>query len=439
MSKLPLLVGESGVTVFSNSMTQDVQFHAGKSFCHTERLVTPQTGTLRRAALLLAGGSVVAVLFSIAVSHILLGAALLTLLISRERPSFPPVGIPLALFFGWTVLSLAISPDPMLGLSQLKKFYVYAVLLVVYTTFRGAEDVRRVAVAWALIATASGAWGFVQFWQKRSDAISTGQDFYLHYVADRATGFMSHWMTFSAEQMMAGLLLAALLLFGALRPWLWACLVVIAGSIAIAWTRGVWIAALVAAVYLVACWRPKVLLLSPVVLAAAFFVAPRSVQERAISIIRPHGNADSNTHRAILFRTGLVMIREHPWFGVGPDMIKRDFMKYVPADIPRPLPEGYYQHLHNFYFQYAADRGIPAVLALLWLIGKAVVDFVRAVRKLPEIDIVRRGVLHGCIAGIIAILVEGVFETNLGDSEVLTMFLAMIAAGYVTAREVEHA
>ena len=401
--------------------------------------MTPQDGTLRRAALILAGGSVVAVLFSIAVSHILLGAALLTLLIARERPRFPPIGIPLAVFFGWTLLSLAFSPDPMLGLPQLKKFYVYTVLLVVYTTFRGTEDVRRVAVAWALIATASGAWGFVQFWQKRNEALSQGFDFYLHYVADRATGFMSHWMTFSAEQMMAGLLAAALLLFGALRAWVWVCVAVIGGSIAIAWTRGVWIAAGIAAMYLIAVWRPKMLLFVPVAAGLGFVVAPYSVQQRAISIVRPHGETDSNSHREILFRTGLVMIRTHPWFGLGPDMIKRDFMKYVPPDIPRPLPEGYYQHLHNFYMQYAADRGIPAVLALLWLIGKALVDFARAVRSLAPGDSLRRGVLHGCIAGIIAILIEGVFETNLGDSEVLTMFLAVIAAGYVTAREVKHA
>ena len=400
--------------------------------------MTPQSGTLQRAALILAGGSVVAVLFSIAVSHILLGAALLTLIVGRIRPSFPPIALPLALFAGWTLLSLALSPDPMLGVAQLKKFYVYTVLLVVYTTFRGAEDVRRVAVAWAIIATASGAWGFVQFWQKRSEALSKGFDFYLHYVGDRATGFMSHWMTFSAEQMMAGLLLAALLLYGALRPWLWLCAAVIGGSIAIAWTRGVWIATAAACVYLIAAWRPKMLFLAPVVLGAGLFIAPRSVQERAISIVRPHGETDSNTHRAILFRTGMVMIRTHPWFGLGPDMIKRDFMKYVPEDIPRPLPEGYYQHLHNFYMQYAADRGIPAVLALLWLIVKAMVDFGRAVRGLPADNTLQRAVLHGCIAGIIAILVEGVFETNLGDSEVLTMFLAVIGAGYVTAREVGH-
>ena len=89
-------------------------------------------------------------------------------------------------------------------------------------------------------------------------------------------------------------------------------------------------------------------------------------------------------------------------------------------------------------FSQSPDRGIPAVLALLWLIVKAVVDFGRAVRRLPADNTLQRAVLHGCIAGIIAILVEGVFETNLGDSEVLTMFLGVVGAGYVTAREVGH-
>jgi putative inorganic carbon (HCO3(-)) transporter len=42
--------------------------------------------------------------------------------------------------------------------------------------------------------------------------------------------------------------------------------------------------------------------------------------------------------------------------------------------------------------------------------------------------------LHAGIAVILAILAEGFLEYNLGDSEVLTLFLAATAFGYV-ARE----
>ncbi len=39
--------------------------------------------------------------------------------------------------------------------------------------------------------------------------------------------------------------------------------------------------------------------------------------------------------------------------------------------------------------------------------------------------------LHGAIAAILAIFAEGFAEYNLGDSEVLTLFLAVVAFGYI--------
>ena len=50
-----------------------------------------------------------------------------------------------------------------------------------------------------------------------------------------------------------------------------------------------------------------------------------------------------------------------------------------------------------------------------------------------------RFVLHGSIAVILAILAEGFFEYNLGDSEVLTIFLAVLAFGYIALEAPEVA
>jgi O-antigen ligase len=110
------------------------------------------------------------------------------------------------------------------------------------------------------------------------------------------------------------------------------------------------------------------------------------------------------------------------------------FDRYVPADVPRPLPEGWYGHLHNIYLQYAAERGIPTLFALLWMIGKILWDFARALRgKVAATE--ARFVLHGAIAVTAAILAEGLLEYNLGDSEVLMLFLAVVAFGYVAIEE----
>jgi putative inorganic carbon (hco3(-)) transporter len=263
----------------------------------------------------------------------------------------------------------------------------------------------------------------VQFWLKHRQAAAERSDFYLFYVANRVTGFMSHWMTFSAELMIAGLMLAALLLLGRERRAWWAALAVIGGGIAIAWTRSVWLGTIAGVVYLVAAWKPKWLFAAPALLAVLALAAP----ERVSSIWQPRGNVDSNSHRSVTFRTGIEMIKAQPLLGVGPEMVGREFERFVPADIPRPLPVGFYGHLHNFYLQYAAERGIPTALALLWLIGRALLDFVRAARGA---DTRSRWVFHGAIAVILAILVEGVFEHNINDAEVLTMFVAVLAMGY---------
>jgi O-antigen ligase len=117
--------------------------------------------------------------------------------------------------------------------------------------------------------------------------------------------------------------------------------------------------------------------------------------------------------------------------GLGPDVVKLHFRDSVPADIPRPLPDGFYGHLHNIYLQYAADRGIPTMLMMLWVLVQSLVDFTRGLHKLPRGPANRRFLLCGAVAVILATMVEGVVEYNLGDSEVLTMFLVVLACGYL--------
>jgi O-antigen ligase len=168
-----------------------------------------------------------------------------------------------------------------------------------------------------------------------------------------------------------------------------------------------------------------------------FFLSPHALKERIASVVEAHGDVDSNRHRAVLRETGMVIIRAHPWFGLGPEQVKYQFDQWVPASA-RPLPVGDYGHLHNIYLQYAAERGIPTALALLWMIGKVLWDFgISLRRKLADSEV--RFVLHGAIAAIIAILAEGFAEHNLGDSEVLTLFLAVIAFGYIAIQQDEQA
>jgi putative inorganic carbon (HCO3(-)) transporter len=392
---------------------------------------------LDRPAFYLTCGSLISILFSIAVSQILLALALAALLLSSEPLRLPPIRLPLALFVAGTVISLLLSGHIREGTPQIRKFFVLAVLLVVYSTFRKIREIRVVILLWTGVATLSAVRSLFQFLQKYREAQERHQDFYNAYVGARISGFMSHWMTFGGEEMIVLLLLAAFLFFSLMPRWKtvgWICAVVLAASMVLGLTRSIFLLGFpVGLLYLLWFWHRWLVVSVPVVAAIALLVAPAVLRERVISIVQPHGRTDSNEHRAILRETGVAMIRAHPWFGLGPEQIKAQFDQWVPADIPRPLPDGWYGHLHNIYLQYAAERGIPTMLALMWMIGKILWDFARALRgKLGSTE--ARFVLHGAIAVILAILAEGFLEYNLGDSEVLTLFLAVVGFGYI-ARE----
>ena len=394
---------------------------------------------LERATFALTFGSVVAILFSIAASNILLALAFSALLMSGAKLRFPPIKLPLAFFVGLTVLSLVLSPDPSSGRPQIRKFFVFLTLLAVASAFRSVKQARWLVLTWAGVATLSAFQSFVQFYDKLQQSRQIGQNFYQFYMEERTSGFMSHWMTFGSQEMYALLLLGAFLFWSPSRsrkPWLWMILAaVIALAILIGFTRGIWLATGVAGLYLVWHWNRKLVWLAPVALAILVWLAPGSVRTRLTSFYKPQSQVDSNQHRIICWRTGLEMIRAKPLIGLGPEQVNLQFMKYVPPDIQKPLPTGWYGHLHNIYLHYAAERGIPALLALMWLIGKALLDWSRALRKLPPGLSDRRFLLRGAIACVIATLIVGIFEYNLGDSEVLIMFLAILGLGYLAAEK----
>ena len=97
------------------------------------------------------------------------------------------------------------------------------------------------------------------------------------------------------------------------------------------------------------------------------------------------------------------------------------------------MPVGFYGHLHNIYLQYAAERGLPALGVFLWMIVVMIRDWWRRARSTAHS--LRRAILHGSIAALLALLAEGFFEHNLGDSEVLSMFWVVVAWGYRAAEE----
>jgi putative inorganic carbon (hco3(-)) transporter len=395
-----------------------------------------------QAAFGLACASMIAMLVSIAVANIFLAAAFVALLLSRDRLRFPSFWIPLSVFFAGTLTSLFLSVDPNGGRPAIRKFFIFLIVLALYSTVRRMAEVRALILIASGVMACSAVWSLVQFAHKVREAHALGRPFYTYYTSERITGFTSHWMTLGGEEMIIALMAASLLFFSPLeRRWkivLIGALALILVSLLLGYTRSIWLGTCLGGLYLLWLWKRWWVLAVPVLLALLITANPFALRERVQSAVQPHGDTDSNEFRYVCRRAGVEMIKAHPWFGLGPEQVKAQLKQWIPADVPRPLPTGWYGHLHNIYLQFAAERGIPTAIALFWMIGKILYDFVRGIRRAGA-NPAARAILHGAIAVVIGMLAVGFYEVNLGDSEVLFTFLAVVTCGYIAVDAVTGA
>ena len=368
--------------------------------------------------------SVAASLLSIAVSQILLVFALVgAVAFLKPRPSrfshLRPMLFALALFLAWTVLAALASSDVRLGLKIVKKFFLFLILLLVPLAARGAGKIAWIYRAVFAAAVASSALGLLQF-------IRNPERDLLH----RISGLMSQWMTYSGLLMLALVALAAYCACCDWRRHWWA---VPAGTIMFAaiylsQTRSAMLGVIAGVFVVLMLRRPRATVLLLILVPAAYFLSPPRIQQR----FRAGWHAgDPNTRNRIeLVETSLRLIGDNPWFGVGPKNVAREAPRYRGSG---DYPGWMYQHMHNNMLQLAAERGIPGLLLWLWFMVRLAWDAWR-VFALSRRDSASQEALMAATAALgcwVALVASGFFEYNFGDSEILTLFLFIMAAPYV--------
>ena len=112
------------------------------------------------------------------------------------------------------------------------------------------------------------------------------------------------------------------------------------------------------------------LLLAPVPVVLLLWLNPMAVGDRMVSALRPAGDLDSNQFRVVCRRAAWEMIKAHPWFGLGPEQVKAQFLNYIPADIRARCPPAPTYTCTTSTCNTPAERGVPALLVFLWFVGK---------------------------------------------------------------------
>ena len=362
-------------------------------------------------------------LLSISAEQAFLALALVcwvALLLQKKRTFAAPAFFgPLLAYVALSLVATAFSKSAPLSLSDDKGMLIFLAVPILFAAFTRAEEFELPYAALLVSALLSAVYAVGYFFFVFKGTLDT---------AHRVRAFMSHYMTQGGVCLLFCALALAFVFFkrGKAR---------IAWTVGFAWgaaallltlMRSGWIGIGVALCVLLALWKPKLILLVPVLAVLVYFASPYSVKVRILSIFSLRGY--SNTERVEYAKAGLKIIKDYPLFGTGPKTVSIVFQdpKYGLSELARRNV-----HLHSNIIQIAAERGLFALLAWLAFIVTAVVSLLRLLKTR---DPALYAAAAGALAALAAFFVAGFMEYNFGDAEVATLLLFIITLPFAMER-----
>ncbi|MBN2345824.1 MAG: O-antigen ligase family protein [Candidatus Aminicenantes bacterium] len=387
----------------------------------------PSPSSLRDPAFVLLLAFLLLVPVSIAACYVL-GTLLLALFLRHllrggKFPSLPFFSVFFAVFIVFTLLSTFFSVDRAASIRDNKELLIFLLFPIFFWVLRGRERIQL--SLWTVLASAvfSALVGILATLRK---GIS---------LSDRLTGFTSHWMTYAGLLMLPFVFFSVRLLL--LRRGrkqdglLLASLALLLAAIAFSLTRSVWLGIAAALGLFLVFFKPRLLLLAPLALAAVLLVPP-AVKGRLLSIVDMQDK--SNRDRIHMAYSGWKLFQDRPWTGVGSHNVE----KVIASDEARyrhPRAEKINPHLHNNFLQILAERGVLALAAFVLACLFAILQMGRELKRCSS---ERRALVAGSLFAFVGFLVAGLFEYNFGDSEIKFLLFYFLSLPFIQWEGEEH-
>jgi O-antigen ligase len=369
------------------------------------------------ALLLFAVFAVVSITVSQAAILTALGAWLAAFwLLQEERPLRLPLLWPMGALLLASMLATATAVDPARSLRELRNVFQPAFFFLLVNHLRQEDRAIELLRVLLVVGSLMAVYGL-------SQSVVRGEAF-------RIRGTMSIWMTYAGLMMVLAMMTLALCLFASDRRAWWrgsGALLLQVGALLMTHTRGAWLGCAAGAALLFACRKRLFLLLLPLLLLALFIAAPHAVQQRMRSIVDPQDATAKE--RLYMWQSGVQMLRDRPWTGVGLDNVKVVYPAYRD-----PRASGArWGHLHNNVIQVAVERGLVGLACWAWLWVAFYRQAQQIYRRLGAQAGQAKALVLGSIAAVTAFHIEGLFEYTFGDSEVVTLVYFLMALPYVVA------
>lgn len=352
----------------------------------------------------------------IAASQIALSLALIAFFYALARRqialAWSPLYPALLIYIAGSVASALVAPHPLASLVELGEPLAFATLPLAASLY--AREPRLVNWGFgALCAMAAfrSVQGIVQY--------ATGGHAGLEH---RITAGTTHVMTLSGILLPIALVTLALAV-DRRRWWQIAIALVTLAALGLTFTRSAWLGYAAGAAAIVLVLRRRWVPTLAALVIVAITLSPMAFFGRLVSSFDPQKS--SNLDRIRMAQAGVEIIADHPLFGVGPGNIKETYPLYRLPDAPRfRIP-----HLHSNPVQIWAERGIVPLFAWLLLLGLALREGIRALRRGGEAS-------SWGLAAVVAVVglgIAGLFEYSFGDGEVMMNMLDVLAVAFAAA------
>ncbi|MBI4430614.1 MAG: O-antigen ligase family protein [Candidatus Omnitrophica bacterium] len=162
--------------------------------------------------------------------------------------------------------------------------------------------------------------------------------------------------------------------------------------------------------------------LNPILLPAGIRYRMGQTLEQPVSYVETTSDIEgsletSSRSRVEVWKGGLKMVADYPFFGVGYDLFQPMIKYYWSGE--RPIDA------HNTYLIIAAEMGIPALIIFLWLIGLVFWN-TYALYKSTH-DPYSKALALGFLGGLFALLMNNMFGSRLDSQEVFSYFWILAA------------
>lgn len=359
----------------------------------------------------------------------------------EERLPAMPILYGMGLMFLGALISSLLSGNALHSLTYFRNFWRLGLPFLIFLAFRNRPYDRYLKIL-AMISSLVAIYAVIQFFTGLD--ILRSRSLQAEYRPIEgvwyAVGIFSHHLTYGG---------VSLLLFSMFLPNIFSrersrndrLLFTLAAICNLAATtvcmgRSIWLGALTAMGVMILTylgWKRSAIFIGLLLLFIGIFWGYNSTREDSLLESTVVGrrimsiSIASNPDRILMWRAALQVIGDYPILGLGPN--RGEVMKPYYHRIAKK-EEHEFQHepgvgVHNIYLQNWIDFGLLGLLGYLIWWGTLLVQIGLALRQ-GSISLQKNSQLLGFLAGLIGIMVAGVFENNFRDGEVQTVILLVM-------------